>query len=266
MAYTCSGEGTMKSGAGKSINVSFINNSGKPINIYWLNQAGTRVNYKTNLANSAKHSQQTFVTHPWLITDNNGTCRGIYTFNDSTDISITGDVIQNSSNLSTIPSSSSGSTSTVISGTASLLGINDNLARLPGVIVNVSSEYSATWKKDRLIDGNLKTSWFSAVNDAANLGKKPYIELVFPQPVNIKGVNLKGNREYENGYDIFEGILTVNSQSGTANYNVAFPEPNRDFDIVFNQNINAVSSIKFEITKDQSVDPGLSEFEVVAAR
>ncbi|RYY00077.1 discoidin domain-containing protein [bacterium] len=139
------------------------------------------------------------------------------------------------------------------------------MVRLPGVIVNVSSEYSSTWTKNRLIDGNLNTSWFTAVNDAANLGKSPYIEIIFPQAVNIKGVNLKGNREYQNGYDILEGTLIVNSQSGSSSYNVKFPEPNRDFDITFNQNINSVSSVKFQITKDESVDPGLAEFEVVAA-
>lgn len=263
--YSCDAEGTLKSSTGKAINVNFVNNTNKPINIYWLDMSGKRVNYKKGLANQAKHPQPTFVTHPWLITDANDVCMGIYTFNESQDINITGDFSQAPTNNNSTPVSSGANGSTVNVGTTNLLSATDNLARLPGVIVNVSSEFSATWAKSRLIDGNLNTSWFTAVNDAANLGKSPYIEVIFPQPVNIKGVNLKGNREYQNGYDIFEGILIVNSQSGSSSYNVKFPEPNRDFDISFNQNINSVNSIKFQITKDESVDPGLAEFEVVAA-
>lgn len=268
--YGCDAESTLKSKTGKSINVNFINNTGKNINIYWLDMNGKRVSYKNNLAPSGKHPQQTFVTHPWLITDTSGNCLGVYLFNESTDISITGDLSTYgqvvSGNTGSSTSTGTGSVSSSVSvGSESLLSQANNLTRLPGVTVNVSSEYSNAWNKSRLIDGNLNTSWFTKVNDAANKGTKPYIEIVFPSPVNIKGVNLKGNREYKDGYDIFEGNLIVNSISGTSNYNVQFPEPNRDFDIIFSQPINSVTSVKFEITKDESIDPGLAEFEVVAA-
>lgn len=365
--YGCDAEKTLKSGQGKSINVKFINNTGSTVKIYWITATGTKVPYNNNLTNGATHNQQTFVTHPWVITDSNDKCLGVFLFNDSTDLTLnssvfasvntgvsvgtdtngsTGSTTGNSSvgfdvntsiktkadlinayncaialesnsgaktiltnglaqikllpesslgllmstyikaiskynfsgcSLSTGTISGSGSssvntgttsgnvTTTVTAGTTNLLPSGENLARLPGVILNVSSEYSLTWSKERLIDGDINSSWFTKAGDAANLGKTPYIELIFPSPVSIKGVNLKGNREYSDGYDIFEGKLTVNSStSGTSTYNVSFPAPDRDFNILFNQTISNVNSIKFESTKDESTEPGLAEFEVVA--
>lgn len=367
--YGCDAEKTLKSGQGKSINVKFINNTGSTVKIYWITATGTKVPYNNNLTNGATHNQQTFVTHPWVITDSNDKCLGVFLFNDSTDLTLnssvfasvntgvsvgtdtngsTGNTTGNNSvgfdvntsiktkadlinayncaialesnsgaktiltnglaqikllpesslgllmstyitaiskydfsgcSLSTGTISGSGSTSvntgngsasgtvttTVTAGNTNLLPIGSNLARLPGVILNVSSEYNTIWDKSRLIDGNIDTSWFTKAGDAANLGTIPYVEVVFPSPVSIKGVNLKGNREYSDGYDILEGRLIVNSStSGTSTYNVTFPAPDRDFNVMFNQAINNVTSVKFESTKDESGDPGLAEFEVVA--
>ncbi|MCB1659603.1 MAG: hypothetical protein KDI39_15400, partial [Pseudomonadales bacterium] len=76
--YACSGEGRIKSSSGASIYMDFVNQRGSNINVYWLNSNGSRVTYKTNLLNTQTHNQQTFVTHPWLITDNTGTCIAIY--------------------------------------------------------------------------------------------------------------------------------------------------------------------------------------------
>jgi hypothetical protein len=76
--YACSGEGRIKSSQGASIYMDFVNQRGSNMNIYWLNTNGSRVTYKTNLLNNQTHNQQTFVTHPWLVTDNTGTCVAIY--------------------------------------------------------------------------------------------------------------------------------------------------------------------------------------------
>ncbi|MGH7340129.1 MAG: Ig-like domain-containing protein, partial [Candidatus Rokuibacteriota bacterium] len=54
-----------------------------------------------------------------------------------------------------------------------------NVARLPGVVVNVSSAHPSS-PKFLAVDGNAQTSWFTAVGDAANRGQSPFIELVFP--------------------------------------------------------------------------------------
>src|SRR5271167_4674130 len=58
----------------KSINgdvetkIAFTNKSGKTIKVYWLNYEGKRELYQT-LKDGEYYEQQTFVTHPWLITD-----------------------------------------------------------------------------------------------------------------------------------------------------------------------------------------------------
>ena len=76
--YACSGEGRIKSSTGASIYMDFVNQRGSNMNVYWLDYNTGRVSYKPNLATGQTHNQQTFVTHPWLITDNTGACVGIY--------------------------------------------------------------------------------------------------------------------------------------------------------------------------------------------
>lgn len=76
--YACSGEGRIKSSTGSSLYMDFVNQRGSNMNIYWLDYNTGRVSYKQNLPTGQTHVQGTFVTHPWLITDNTGTCIGIY--------------------------------------------------------------------------------------------------------------------------------------------------------------------------------------------
>lgn len=76
--YACSGEGRIKSSTGASIYMDFVNQRGSNMNVYWLDYNTGRVSYRPNLATGQTHNQQTFVTHPWLITDNSGACVGIY--------------------------------------------------------------------------------------------------------------------------------------------------------------------------------------------
>ncbi len=76
--YSCSGEGRIASSAGASIHIDFVNQRGSVIGINWLNSNGSRVSYNPNLATGQTHNQQTYVTHPWLVTDNTGACIGIY--------------------------------------------------------------------------------------------------------------------------------------------------------------------------------------------
>lgn len=71
---SCDQEGKLKSGTGKSINVTFANNTGKNIKIYWLDFNGKRVAYNKNLLDKATFTQQTFITHPWLIADSDDKC------------------------------------------------------------------------------------------------------------------------------------------------------------------------------------------------
>ncbi len=76
--YACSGEGRIKSSQSDGISMDFINQRGSNMSIYWLDYNAKRVSYRQNLPTGQTHSQGTFVTHPWLITDSTGTCIGIY--------------------------------------------------------------------------------------------------------------------------------------------------------------------------------------------
>jgi hypothetical protein len=75
---SCSEEGNVKSESGKSINIEIINNTDKKLKIYWLNSLGKRMLYNNGLASKSTHKQQTYVTHPWLIADENDNCIQIY--------------------------------------------------------------------------------------------------------------------------------------------------------------------------------------------
>jgi len=48
--------------------ITFVNHSKQPVRAYWLDYNGERVFYK-ELKPSESYSLDTFVTHPWLITD-----------------------------------------------------------------------------------------------------------------------------------------------------------------------------------------------------
>lgn len=75
---SCSEEGNVKSASGKSINIDIVNSTDKKIKIYWLNSLGKRMPYNNGLASKSTHKQQTYVTHPWLIADENDNCIQIY--------------------------------------------------------------------------------------------------------------------------------------------------------------------------------------------
>lgn len=76
--YACSAEGNVKSTlSNQSIQINFINQRATTIQRFWLEANGTRRTYSSVTA-SNNLDQQTFVTHPWLITDNTGACIGIY--------------------------------------------------------------------------------------------------------------------------------------------------------------------------------------------
>jgi hypothetical protein len=55
----------------------FTNKGEKTVRLYWLNHNGARVLYGT-LDRFQTVSQQTFVTHPWVVTDTKDECKAIY--------------------------------------------------------------------------------------------------------------------------------------------------------------------------------------------
>ena len=60
-------KGTYSIHANIPTSIRFDNKSGKIVKIYWLDYSGNRKLYKV-LEKDQVHNQQTYVTHPWLIT------------------------------------------------------------------------------------------------------------------------------------------------------------------------------------------------------
>ena len=57
----------------KRLDLVFANHTKGAVSIYWLDFNGDRVWYNT-LAPGDGYSQQTYVTHPWVIVDAKGRC------------------------------------------------------------------------------------------------------------------------------------------------------------------------------------------------
>ncbi|CCV11265.1 exported hypothetical protein [Mesorhizobium sp. STM 4661] len=71
---SCSEEGSLRSTSYKrKVVVEFRNRSSMSISLYWLDYSGARKSYGT-VGPSQSFEVDTFVTHPWLITDENGNC------------------------------------------------------------------------------------------------------------------------------------------------------------------------------------------------
>jgi len=75
----CSAEPQLSSKQGSvSTSVTFINNSSRTIRTYWLNYNGRRV-YYAEVEPGKSYVQQTYYTHPWVITnDPSGNCVSLF--------------------------------------------------------------------------------------------------------------------------------------------------------------------------------------------
>ncbi|WP_114327548.1 Ig-like domain-containing protein [Candidatus Colwellia aromaticivorans] len=139
-----------------------------------------------------------------------------------------------------------------------------NLARLPGVVVNASS-FSGGNVPERAIDGNIFTSWFTGVGDAANKRSAPFIEIFLPEDVDVAQVRLLGNRANPVGFDFFAGRIEafdVTNNSVFDSGEVFLPSPTRDLAVPVD--IDMIRSIRFSATDDESNTPGLSEIQILS--
>jgi hypothetical protein len=75
--FACSLEHSLKSLTGDdSVTVTFQNLSNEAISIYWLDYTGNRVFYR-RINGGGSYTQQTYISHPWMLVDANGQCRKI---------------------------------------------------------------------------------------------------------------------------------------------------------------------------------------------
>ena len=72
----CRGEEVARSRVSETATtMAFINKSAKPVSVYWLDFGGSRVRYQV-LEAGTSYTQQTYLTHPWVVVDAKGRCRG----------------------------------------------------------------------------------------------------------------------------------------------------------------------------------------------
>src|SRR5207302_8770023 len=76
-----------------STSIQFTNSTAGPVNVYWIDYQGQRVFYRggdfPTLAAGQSYIQQTYITHPWVVTDAaTGTCLGIWLPTESQDTAV----------------------------------------------------------------------------------------------------------------------------------------------------------------------------------
>lgn len=156
----------------------------------------------------------------------------------------------------------------VRSGDPTPVSVDWNLARQPGVQLNVSSTLNATYDKARLLDGKLTTSWFLSEGDLPSRGKLPTVELSFAQSVGVISVNLRGDRERNQGLQIEEVSLLITSNQGVLlNETVRIPSDAQDVNLILKKPVDAASSLRLTVTRSRGeAVPGLAEIEVLGRR
>jgi hypothetical protein len=136
--------------------------------------------------------------------------------------------------------------------------------------MTASSVWSG-WPTENALDGNIESSWFSAYGDAAALGRSPWLQAEFPEPVSVTRVTILGNRDpaWLIGYTILEGRLTVWGAGGKVLRTITDEGVGnfRDFDYRFDPPLKGVQFIRFTSLRDQGnhtvhKDIGLAEFQV----
>jgi hypothetical protein len=124
-----------------------------------------------------------------------------------------------------------------------------------GKLMATASSYWPGWEPEKVLDGDVATSWFTARGDAAAKGTKPWITITFPEDVTVTRVTVVGNREpaWFDGYTILTGMveflgadgkqLWVDENEGVGN--------RRDFEFKPKKPVAKVRSVKFVSLKDQ---------------
>ena len=74
----CPGEESLRSQEGKiSTAITFLNQGSVPVSIYWVDYQGARKFY-SKLEPGQRYRQQTFLTHPWIVTSEGNDCLRVF--------------------------------------------------------------------------------------------------------------------------------------------------------------------------------------------
>jgi hypothetical protein len=111
------------------------------------------------------------------------------------------------------------------------------------------------WPVERLVDGNKETSWFSASNDSAAKGTKPWVQIEFPEDVKVSRVNVLGNREppYQKNYSVLSGVLELLDKDGSVLWSEELKGAGDAYDFEFTPKkpVEKVRSVKFTSLTDE---------------
>jgi hypothetical protein len=171
---------------------------------------------------------------------------------------------------------------------ASLLGILDACSGAPAAVVSsdaaasqrscgiVMTTASATstyegWPATNLIDGDERTSWFSAEGDSAAHGKPPSVTISFKKPVTVSHVRALGNRDpgYLHGYSILSAKLELLDGPGAvlSSREITSSGAWHDFDVVLPEPVTDVRAVRLTSLTDEGAqneygDIALAEIDV----
>jgi hypothetical protein len=147
-----------------------------------------------------------------------------------------------------------------------IFNVGRDLANVAGTVASASTEYGGTWTIARGADNLLSTSWFSAHGDCASVATCttiPWFKLTFATPQTIGRIAMRGNREYESGYDFVRGKFEILNPAGAVLWSASYdlPGPDRDLDINLASPVVGAGAVKFTSEKDESDEPGFAEFQ-----
>lgn len=151
-----------------------------------------------------------------------------------------------------------------------VFNVGQNLSLLDGVVATSSTEYNTTtWSRMSGYDNSLQTSFFTAHGDCIGMTTcttAPFYQLTFPSPQTVGRIAMRGNREYQSGYDFVEGRFDILDVNGAVLWSEdrLLPDPDRDLDILVQPRITNATSVRFTSVQDQSDEPGFSELELFA--
>ncbi len=138
--------------------------------------------------------------------------------------------------------------------------LDENLARLPGVSLNVSSTYGSAFVPELAIDGNPSTKWLSQSGDAVNLGMSPFYEVELPRDATVTELQIVGDSSYR----ISAGVFQVFAADGTLlnSRTVSLTSPSYSA-VVSLSSIPGVRRVRFMVTQDVLGSVGIKELTVI---
>jgi len=111
------------------------------------------------------------------------------------------------------------------------------------------------WPMAYAVDGKVETSWFSAQDDSAAKGKRPWIGMTFPEDVTVKRVTVLGNRDpqWPVGYSILAGRIELIDKDGKVVHKMENDGlgNGKDFDLKLEKPLAGVRFVRFTSLGDE---------------